>query len=64
MRGVEDGGTVVGDDEIADGHRDHLVHTHGDEGGADDIGNDMSDNEVCATDVLFELVDSILEVEE
>ncbi|XXG67536.1 hypothetical protein AAC387_Pa06g0861 [Persea americana] len=60
VRGVEDGGAVLGDGDIAGGDRDHLVHTHGAEGGADDIGNDTSDNDVCATIVLFELVDSIL----
>ena len=53
---VENGGTVVGNDDLAIGGGDHLVHAFGAKAGTDRIGDGACGDDVGLADVLFALV--------
>lgn len=53
---VEDGGAVVGDDDLAVGSGDHLVHALGSQAGPDGIGHGSSGEDVGLADVFLALV--------
>ena len=53
---VEDGGAVVGYDDVAGGGGDHLVHATWTETGADGVGDGAGGEDVGLPDVFFALV--------
>lgn len=53
---MENGGTVVGDDDLAGGGGDHLVHAFGAETGTDGVGDGSCGDDVGHTDVVFALI--------
>lgn len=53
---VEDGGAVIGDDDLVGGGGDHLVHALGAQTGANRVGDGACGHDVGVADVLLALV--------
>ncbi|CBI15515.3 unnamed protein product, partial [Vitis vinifera] len=53
---VENGGAVVGNDNLAAGGGNHLVHALGAQAGADGISHSSCRDDVGLADVIFALV--------
>lgn len=52
FEGFEDGGAVVGDEDVADVVDEHFVEADGAEGGFDDVGYGEGGGDVADADVL------------